>query len=252
MNTPDLDHELRRRGLLPPADDADRVHITVLLDRSGSMASIADDTIGGFNTFLAEQRALAGAARISLVQFDSQDPQEVVADAVPVAELVDLTADVYEPRGMTPLLDALGNLIGRLDRRVAADPGEHQLIAVMTDGLENASSDFDRARIAGLVKERSDAGWAFVFLGANIDSYAESGRIGMARSQTADWDHTGAGVRDGFTTMSDASRAYRAAAPSQRHLHKDTLLDEVRPDRDRPGSDRPGSERPRRTRRRPS
>ncbi len=216
----------------PSAADADRVHVTVLLDRSGSMGPIADDTIGGFNTFLADQRKLAGEARITLVQFDGRDPQEIIADAVPVAEITDLDPATYQPRGNTPLLDSLGTVIERLDRRVGADPDEFQLVAVITDGHENASHRFSRDDIADMVKDRSDAGWAFVFLGANIDSFTEARSMGMHGAQAADWDHTGAGVRDGLAMMSESSLHYRQmkGRPAKAAL-KDRLMDEVREDR---------------------
>ena len=216
------------------AADADRVHVAVLLDRSGSMSSIADDTIGGFNTFVAQQRGLPGDCRITLVQFDGHDPQDVVADAVPVAELVDLDARTYQPRGSTPLLDALGTLIETIDRRTTADPDEFQLVAVITDGHENASERFTRNRIADMVTARSEAGWAFVFLGANIDSFGEAHAMGMKRGQAADWEHTGAGVRDGFDMLSTSSVMLRGAAGRQaKHAMKDRLLDDVRAERQR-------------------
>ena len=131
------------------------------------------------------------------------------------------------------VLDALGALIQRLDRRVAADPEEYQLVAVITDGHENASSDFTRARIAEMVKDRSDAGWAFVFLGANIDSFTEAGNVGMARGQAADWDHSGDGVRECFNALSLSSRQYRSADRPSRLRLKDRLMDEVRDERAR-------------------
>jgi Mg-chelatase subunit ChlD len=216
------------------AADADRVHVAVLLDRSGSMSSIADDTIGGFNTFVAQQRELAGDCRITLVQFDGQDPQDVVADAVPAAELVDLDAHTYQPRGATPLLDALGTLIETIDRRTTGDPDEFQLVAVITDGHENASERFTRDRIADMVKARSDAGWAFVFLGANIDSFGEAHTMGMRRGQAADWEHTGDGVRDGFDMLSASSAMVRGAAGREaKYAMKDRLLDDVRAERQR-------------------
>ncbi len=214
--------------------EADRVHVAVLLDRSGSMSSIADDTIGGFNTFLAEQRKLTGEARITLVQFDGQDPQQIVADALPVAAITDLNSNIYRPRGNTPLLDSLGVLIGRLDRRVAADPDEFQLVAVITDGYENASVRFSRSQIAEMVADRSAAGWAFIFLGANIDSFAEAGAIGMQGAQAADWEHTGIGVRDGFAMMSESSINYRQTrGRAAKEAIKDRLMDEVREERSR-------------------
>ncbi|MEQ8842289.1 MAG: ADP-ribosylglycohydrolase family protein [Acidimicrobiales bacterium] len=215
------------------AADADRVHVAVLLDRSGSMSSIADDTIGGFNTFVAQQRELPGECRITLVQFDGLDPQAVVADAVPVAKIADLDERTYQPRGSTPLLDALGTLIETIDRRTTADPDEFQLVAVITDGQENASSRFTRDRIADMVKARSDAGWAFVFLGANIDSFGEARTMGMRHGQAADWDHTGDGVRDGFAMLAESSIAVRGAGRAVRHAMKDRLLDDVRAERKR-------------------
>ncbi|MFT5204622.1 MAG: ADP-ribosylglycohydrolase [Candidatus Aldehydirespiratoraceae bacterium] len=216
------------------AVDADRVHVSVLLDRSGSMSSIADDTIGGFNTFVAQQRELPGDARITLVQFDGQDPQDVVASAVPVAEFTDLDDRIYQPRGNTPLLDALGTLIERIDRRAAKDSDEFQLVAVITDGHENASERFTRDHIADMVKARSDAGWAFVFLGANIDSFGEARTMGMRRGQAADWEHTADGVRDSFAMLGESSTAVRGAAGRQaKHAIKDRLMDDVRADRQR-------------------
>jgi ADP-ribosylglycohydrolase/uncharacterized protein YegL len=212
-------------------DDADRVHVAVLLDRSGSMNSIVDDTIGGFNNFVDEQRQLPGDCRLTLVQFDGGDPQEILVDAQPVAEVPQLDRRRYQPRGNTPLLDALGRLIARIDDRVAADPDEYQLVAVITDGHENASREFTRSQIADMVSNRSDAGWAFVFLGANIDSFAEAGAMGMAAGQVGNWVASAAGVADGWNALSVSSRRYRAAAAPERHSLGLRLMDEVRSER---------------------
>ncbi len=210
------------------ATEADNVHVAVLLDRSGSMNAIADDVIGGFNTFLTEQSELAGECRVTLVQFDSQDPQEVVVDAKPVAEVPELTRSHYQPRGMTPLLDSLGTLVERIDRRVADHPEEFQLVAIITDGHENASHRFTRLQIAETVKTRSDDGWAFVFLGANLDSFAEAGSIGMDRAQAADWEHNAHGAQRSFDALSRSSRKIRSARYSEKQALKDRLMDEVR------------------------
>lgn len=208
--------------------DADRVHVSVLLDRSGSMNSIADDTIGGFNTFLAEQRKVTGDCRITLVQFDGHDPQEIVADAVPVAEMIDLTDQTYQPRSNTPLLDATGMLIERLDRRAASDPDEYQLVAIITDGHENASREFTRAEIARMIGERDDAGWTFVFLGANIDSFAEAQSMGMRGGQSGDWEHNADGIAHSFDQLSYASTRYRNAGPADRRSIQHHIMDHVR------------------------
>jgi len=208
------------------------VHVSVLLDRSGSMRAIAADTIDGFNVFLSEQRDENGQCRVSLVQFDGQDTQHVVIDAIPILEVTDLAPGDYEPRGSTPLLDALGILISRLDQRAQADSDEHQLVAVITDGYENASTDHTRDQIAELVNERTEAGWAFVFLGANIDAFGEAGTIGMERGQTAGWKADGDGVHKSFDMVSKASKRFRSAAKEERTLLTKSLIDEIRDDED--------------------
>ena len=115
------------------------------------MAQIMEDTIAGFNEFLAEQRQIPKDVRFTLVQFDSEDPQEVICEAVPVREAVGLDATTYIPRAQTPLLDALGMLIERTGERLSAiaeaeRPGT-VIFAILTDGLENASHRFTRERV---------------------------------------------------------------------------------------------------------
>jgi len=99
---------------------AEYTHTTVLLDRTGSMELIRDDTIGRFNAFLEEQREAGGRATLTVVQFDSQDPYEVLHGMVPVADIPDLTRESYVPRATTPLLDAIGRGINDLEASNAA------------------------------------------------------------------------------------------------------------------------------------
>lgn len=214
------------------AGDAERVHVTVLLDRSGSMGSVVDDTIGGFNTFLDEQRQLPGECRVTLVQFDGQDPQDVVLNAAPIAEAANLDADTYRPRGSTPLLDAVGAVVERIDARIAADPDEFQLVAIITDGHENASVRRTGEEIRELVRSRSDAGWAFVFLGANVDAFAEARGLGLNAGQAGAFTHDAQGVADGFDAVSrSASQLRRLPGRAAKLRAKDMLLDEVRRER---------------------
>ena len=218
------------------ANDAERVHVTVLLDRSGSMGSVADDTIGGFNTFLDEQRQLPGECRVTLVQFDGQDPQEVVLDAAPIAGAANLDADTYRPRGSTPLLDAVGAVVDRIDARVAADPDEFQLVAIITDGYENASQRRTGEEIRELVRSRSDDGWAFVFLGANVDAFDEARKLGLEASQAADFSHDAEGVTESFYAVSrSAAHLRRLPGRAAKIRAKDVLLDEVRREREAEG-----------------
>ncbi|MFM7899643.1 MAG: VWA domain-containing protein, partial [Actinomycetota bacterium] len=93
---------------------AKKTHIVILIDRSGSMQSIAGDVIGGYNQFLRAQQADGSDARVTFVQFDSQDPQEVIVAGAPISEVVPLSEATFVPRGGTPLLDATGRLIARI------------------------------------------------------------------------------------------------------------------------------------------
>jgi hypothetical protein len=196
-----------------------QTHIYVLLDRSGSMQAIRSDVIGGFNAFLAEQQADGADARLTLVQFDSQDPAEVLADAIPIREAVPLTASTFLPRGGTPLLDATGRLLMRGDVREAAlaatdFPPEDVVFVTITDGAENQSREFRRDTIRRMVSERESAGWTFVYLSADIDAYAEAGGLGYDTRSTQAFGATPAGARLAFSSLSDATRTRRASRRS--------------------------------------
>ncbi|WP_028770161.1 hypothetical protein [Silanimonas lenta] len=161
----------------------DRSHITVILDRTGSMDSIRDDVIGGFNAFLAEQQSAAASATFTLVQFDSQDPYEVLHAAKPIGEVTPLTREQYVPRASTPLYDAMGRGILDLESRIAAQPEAERpsrvIFVVVTDGAENASREFDRAAVTKLVDAKKAAGWDFVFLSADMEAFHDAVDIGV-------------------------------------------------------------------------
>lgn len=191
----------------------DTVHVSFLLDRSGSMAPIRNDVIGGFNQFLRDQQARPGVCRMTLVQFDSQAPFEILADAADVRDVRPLDAARYEPRAGTPLLDALGALLEHAERR-ARGRDEDAIVVVFTDGEENASRSWKREalfeRIAGLRAR----GWAFVFLGANQDSYAEAGGLGFAAGSTSNWNAESSGTA--FTQLDRSLGSYRGKLRAER------------------------------------
>jgi len=215
--------------------ETDRVHVSILLDRSGSMASVVDDTIGGFNTFVEQQKKLPGECRVTLVQFDNQDPHEVVFDAIPPREVMPLTDRTYQPRGGTPLLDAVGTLIQRLDKRVAVDPTEDQLVAIITDGCENASGHFSKEEIAGMITLRERGDWTFVFLGADIDAFGEARGIGIGGGRTGNYAQTADGMRMAFSDISSSTAAMRAMSRAERRSKKDRLLADAREEREQSG-----------------
>ena len=199
-------------------DDAGTpVHISFLIDRSGSMNGVQSDVVDGFNGFIDEQRKKSEECALTLVQFDSNDPYEVIHEAVPLHKAPDLTLEQYQPRGMTPLLDALGTLIEKADARLESIGGEEdQIVAVFTDGLENASRRWSREKLFDVISDRRNAGWVFVFMGANQDSYAQAGRLGVPDHAIQDFQADGHGVQAAFGSFNRAVREWRGATPEER------------------------------------
>lgn len=198
------------------------LHIAFLLDRSGSMQTIAQDVVGGFNAFLATHRAVAGACCLTLAQFDSHQPFEVLRDALAVGDVRELSAAEYQPRGLTPLYDAIGSLLDVAEARIATRrrdrlAEEDQLVVIFTDGLENASVRNDRASLFARVGRLQDEGWAFLFLGAGQDSYAEAARVGVRPGNTSNWREDPAGARLAMASVSRASAGWRSRSSSERH-----------------------------------
>jgi len=202
-----------------------RVKIWFLLDRSGSMELLAADVIGGFNQYVNDQAGNPRKARLTAVQFDGLNPFEVICDARLIDDVPTLTSSMYEPRGMTPLYDAVGELIRTADQRLVDrsnrnEPKEDQLVIVFTDGCENVSREFDRAQVFDLIKERTDAGWTFVFMGANQDSYAEGHKIGMNDGNVQNYEATPDSVKAAFVSLSRASLDFRSKDHYQRNADR--------------------------------
>ena len=146
--------------------------IAIILDRSGSMQSVRESTISGFNDFIRSQREVPGEVSVKLVQFDDQ--YDVVFDK-PLADVPELTQDLFVPRGRTALFDAQGQTIVALGEELAALPESERpskvIVMTLTDGLENASQHFTVEKIAALIKHQTDVyKWDFIFLGANQDA----------------------------------------------------------------------------------
>lgn len=178
----------------------DYTEIAVLLDRSGSMQDARADHEGGLNSFVQDQRELAGDVRFTLIQFDSQNPCEVVYDGAPVAEV---GRYALIPRGGTPLLDAIGRGVAHVRTRLKDGRKPDQVVVmVITDGQENSSREFTKAQVKALVTEREAEGWKFLFLGANVDAFAEAGALGMASATTLDFANNARGVKAMYAASS--------------------------------------------------
>ncbi len=170
------------------AADTSRADIWYLLDRSGSMGSIAEFVVQGFDEFVAEQRKEQGVATMTLVQFDGEDVHDVLIDAEPL-DRVRSIAGRFAPRGMTPLYDAIGAMLDRAEAHLERSGGEaaDQLVVIMTDGMENASQRCTAAEIFQRIERLRKAGWTFVFAGANQDSYATGAALGLAKGSTSNF-----------------------------------------------------------------
>lgn len=189
--------------------------ISVILDRSGSMDAVRDDTIGAFNGFLKDLQGQDGRTLLTLTQFDSQSV-DVVFDAAPIDRVPPLTQHTFVPRGMTPLLDAVGGTLSSMQRTIERIGWTGSvLVVVITDGHENASQSWTRTSVFALVKALEQAGWAFTYLGAGPDAYAEASAIGVHAGSTSAWVPDGDNVKEvGKSVARQALRHRTKSAPA--------------------------------------
>lgn len=173
--------------------------IVFILDRSGSMAGLEKDTIGGFNSMIEKQKKLDGTAYVSTVLFDHETI--VLHDRLSLEEIKPMTEDDYTVRGCTALLDAIGNSIkhiGNIHKYARPeDVPEHTMFVITTDGLENASRCYNSSDIKRLIEQRKEQdGWEFLFIGANIDAIETANTYGIDRNRAVDYtaDSQGTGV----------------------------------------------------------
>lgn len=191
-------------------------HIAIILDRTGSMDLIRDDTIGGFNTFLKAQKAEPGLATLTLVQFDSQDTYEIIHRFKPIADVPELSRETFVPRANTPLLDAIGRGINDLEKSLAdlaeSERPSRVVMVIITDGQENASREFRKDHIEKMIKEKQEkSAWQFVFLSADLDAIGDALRSGMPASAVMSYDTNARAVGAAWTSLSRSVSEYRAA-----------------------------------------
>jgi Mg-chelatase subunit ChlD len=182
-----------------------RTEILVITDRSGSMSTIANDVIGGYNKFISDQRKVAGEARVTYTQFDNQ--YEVVYQDRALADVPLLSHETFKPRGGTALLDAIGRTLNDQGRRISHDAwAELVIVVIITDGEENASREFSRTQIQTMIKHAEDHGWSFVYLGANQDAFSVAQHLGIntssARNYIETFDANAAGTQAAYASMS--------------------------------------------------
>ena len=169
----------------------ENLDIIFLIDRSGSMSGSEEDTIGGFNSYIERERNKGFKTKVTTVLFD--DKYEVLYKRKDINEIEELTDKQYWVRGLTALYDAIGKTINLLDKEI----DNKVLFVIMTDGMENDSREYSKQHITNLIESHN---WEFIFIGADIDSYAEAGNIGIRKSRVANYEKSKMGV----TKMYDA------------------------------------------------
>ncbi|MBR2666739.1 MAG: VWA domain-containing protein [Oscillospiraceae bacterium] len=191
----------------------DLTELVFILDRSGSMHGLERDTVGGFNAMLEKQRRQPGRAFVSTVLFDSGT--QVLHDRVPLDRVPDMTDRDYTVRGCTALLDAIGGAIrhiGNIHRYARPeDVPEHTLFVITTDGLENASRRFGSDEVKKMICEKKEAGWEFLFLGANIDAVETAAQFGIDEDRAVTYRADRKGTRTLYETVAEAACAVRAS-----------------------------------------
>jgi hypothetical protein len=175
------------------------------------MESIRSDMEGGIRMLIEEQAKEPGTCLVTLAQFDTE--YEILCRAIPAAEVGPYR---LQPRGSTALLDAIGRTIGEVASTVESQPVDrrprHVIFAVVTDGLENSSREWSRDKVMSAVKERSEAGWHFSFLGANQDAIQEGGNLGVSAAAAMTYAASSAGVRGVMSSLSASARRVRSGA----------------------------------------
>lgn len=193
----------------------DFTELVFILDRSGSMAGLETDTIGGFNAMLEKQKKQPGRCLVSTVLFDHETL--VVHDRVPLQNVAPLTRQTYFVRGATALCDAIGGAvhhIGTVHKYARRqDVPAHTLFVIMTDGLENASRVYSAPRVRAMIERQKERfGWEFLFIGANMDAVETAGHFGIGANRAVDYRADSRGTKTAYESVAAACACVRANA----------------------------------------
>lgn len=192
--------------------------IICVLDKSGSMSSIIDDSIGGFNSFLKSQKELDGNATMRIHMFDSD--YETVVNDKDIQDIEELTRKTYVPGSSTALYDAIGFTIydelNWLGSTKNEERPEKTLFIILTDGQENSSRKFKKNQIKELIEEcRKELNWEFIYLGANQDACFVAESMGMSRGNSYTYDYSSKGTTDAYSTLNVAVSSYRKSKENE-------------------------------------
>lgn len=190
--------------------------LVFILDRSGSMAGLESDTIGGFNALIEKQRKQDGKCYVSTVLFDNV--AEILHDRLELSEIKKMTEKDYSVRGCTALIDAIGGAIhhiGNIHKYARPeDVPEHTMFVITTDGQENASHQYTSDKVKQMIERQKEKyGWEFLFIGANIDAVETAARYGISKDRAVNYNADSQGTQVLYDTVAQAVCNVRASAP---------------------------------------
>ena len=202
--------------------------LVFILDRSGSMAGLESDTIGGFNAMIEKQKKQEGDCYVSTILFD--DESEVLHDRVKLGDIHKMTDNDYTVRGCTALIDAIGGAIhhiGNIHKYARPeDVPEHTMFVITTDGQENASHKYTSEQVKKMIEHRREKyGWEFLFIGANIDAVETAARYGIDKDRAVNYNADGRGTQILYETVAKAVYNVRASAPLSADWSEDINAD---------------------------
>ena len=189
--------------------------LVFILDCSGSMFDLTSDTIGGFNSMIKKQKKLDGECFVTTVLFS--DNHHILHDRIRLADVPKMTEKEYITEGCTALLDTVGSTISHIEKihKYARpdDVPEHTMFCITTDGMENASREYNVSQIKKMINKHKKNGWEFLFVGANIDAVSVAGSIGISEDRAATYHSTRKGTASVYEALEEAVCCCRSAIP---------------------------------------
>ena len=203
--------------------------LVFILDRSGSMSGLEDDTIGGFNGMLNKQKEENEDVNVTTILFD--DKVDIIHDRFPISIVEPLTDKDYFVRGCTALLDAVGQSVRKIENVQEHLPAEYKaskvIFVITTDGHENSSKEYSYSEVKHMIEAKKERGWEFLFLGANIDAVGEAEKMGISRNRAVTYENDRKGVSLNYEVVGNAIRRAMACENKSAPMFEDDWAEEI-------------------------
>lgn len=187
-------------------EELKKAEIVLIIDKSGSMFCLKDDTIGSTNSFIEKQKELPGEAYVTIVMFNNKT--QTIYDRSDIKDVKPISSDDYKTSGCTALLDAIGQTISNISNCETSK--EHKVIVfILTDGYENASKEFDKDTVKKMIEEKTKLGWEFVFCGAEIDAFGEAQKIGINKDKVIKFERNPESLKRTFEAVCKSACEFR-------------------------------------------